>query len=206
MKTKDRIIAQAISTYNSEGIANVTSRKLAKQLGISHGNLEYHFPNKAALLLAIYERMREEISTDYEIKETQEPFDAFNTLLLHLEAFQEKYKFFNLDFLEISRNAQNIGALLNETYKLRQSQLTAFFEKFRQLGYIKEEITAENYALILHSVMVLIMFWKVQQSVLPADAQSGETRLTKHVWALLHPIMTPKGETVYHNLNIHVHA
>lgn len=206
MKTKERIIYQAIASYNAKGVANVTSRDLAKELGMSHGNLEYHFPNKVALLLAIYERMRTEISADYEIKETQEPFDAFNTLLIHLEAFQEKYKFFNLDFLEISRNAQEIGALLNETYKLRQGQLATFFEKFRQAGYIKEEVTTANYSLILHSVMVLIMFWKVQQSVLPAGAQLGETRLTKHVWALLHPIMTSKGEVVYNYLNIHTHA
>ena len=68
MKTKQKIINQAITAYNAFGLTNVTSRDLAKDLGISHGNLQYHFKNKETLLLAIYNQMKTEISGIYENK------------------------------------------------------------------------------------------------------------------------------------------
>jgi len=200
MKTKNKIVAQAIDTYNQKGVANVTSRELAKQLGISHGNLEYHFPNKEALLLAIYRQMREEISAAYEgKKDGQEPFEAFDQLLQHLEVFQEKYRFFNLDFLEIARNYKQVGALLDETLLLRKRQLSAFFGQFRQSGYINENVDEKSYARLLHSVMALITFWKKQQAILPFK-DAGQQAMAQHIWELLLPLMTDRGKEVYRRL------
>ena len=65
LNTKQKIVSQAITLYNAKGVTNVTSRHIAKTLHMSHGNLEYHFPNKEILLMAIYGQMRKEISNIY---------------------------------------------------------------------------------------------------------------------------------------------
>ena len=41
MKTRDKIIEQAIELFNDKGAANVTSRHIAEAMDISHGNLCY---------------------------------------------------------------------------------------------------------------------------------------------------------------------
>jgi len=61
MTTKQKIINQAIESYNTYGLTNITSRDIAKLLNISPGNLDYHFKNKEALLKAIYEQLPKKI-------------------------------------------------------------------------------------------------------------------------------------------------
>ena len=53
MKTKERIIALAQTRFNELGYGNVTTAALAAELGISEGNLWYHFKTKRDLLEAI---------------------------------------------------------------------------------------------------------------------------------------------------------
>lgn len=61
MKTKDRIVEEARRLFNARGYGNVTTAALAAQLGISEGNLWYHFKTKRAVLAAIAERFAEAI-------------------------------------------------------------------------------------------------------------------------------------------------
>jgi AcrR family transcriptional regulator len=68
--------------------------------GIGNGNLDYHYKNKEVLLLAIYKIMRAEMSDSYTSADpTMVSFEQIHRLLLHLESFQYKYRFFSLDVL-----------------------------------------------------------------------------------------------------------
>ena len=53
MKTKDRILKEALHLFNAQGFANVTTAALAQAVGIAEGNLWYHFNNKRALMEAL---------------------------------------------------------------------------------------------------------------------------------------------------------
>ena len=53
MKTRERIIALAQTRFNELGYGNVTTAALAAELGISEGNLWYHFKTKRDLLEVI---------------------------------------------------------------------------------------------------------------------------------------------------------
>jgi AcrR family transcriptional regulator len=58
--TKNRIISSAVSLFNERGFVNVTMRDLAQELGISLGNLTYHFKRKDDLIEAIHQQLIEE--------------------------------------------------------------------------------------------------------------------------------------------------
>ena len=122
--TKQRIIDTAIDLFNKNGIQNITSRHIATEMGISYGNLDYHYKNKEALLLAIYKQMRDEMSDSYTSADpTTGSFEQIHRLLLHLESFQYKFRFFNLDVLEISRSYPKINRLLKNTFRIRKQQM-----------------------------------------------------------------------------------
>ncbi|MFZ4829073.1 MAG: TetR/AcrR family transcriptional regulator [Phototrophicaceae bacterium] len=53
MKTKDRIITIALDLFNREGVAQVSTNHIAEAVGISPGNLYYHFRNKEDIIRAI---------------------------------------------------------------------------------------------------------------------------------------------------------
>jgi len=58
MSTRERIIDTAIELFNREGTAAVSTNHIARALGISPGNLYYHFRNKEEIIRAIYARLR----------------------------------------------------------------------------------------------------------------------------------------------------
>lgn len=54
MKTKERILFAGLQLFNEQGERNVTTNHIASHLGISPGNLYYHFKNKTEIIYDIY--------------------------------------------------------------------------------------------------------------------------------------------------------
>lgn len=52
--TRERILATALQLFNENGERNVTTATIAKNLGISEGNLWYHFRTKRDLVFALF--------------------------------------------------------------------------------------------------------------------------------------------------------
>lgn len=195
--TKEKIIEIAIALFNAQGIQRVTSRHIAKEMGISHGNLNYHFKTKEDLLLAIYDLMRAEMSESYISNEGPETsFAHFHKLLLHLEQFNFKYRFFNLDVLELYRNFPRIQKLLIETLELRKRQMFELFQQFQLAGFLIEEYQ-NNSERLPHNIRIVITFWLSQQEVLANFKFQGNEEMSKHIWELILPYMTAKGRAEY---------
>jgi len=62
MKTRERIIAFAVDYFNENGFQKSSLKSLAAALGISDGNLRYHFRTKGDLAMAIYLELHERIN------------------------------------------------------------------------------------------------------------------------------------------------
>lgn len=57
MSTKELILHSAIKLFNEHGTAKVSTNHIAKEAGISPGNLYYHFKDKSQIIQEIYELM-----------------------------------------------------------------------------------------------------------------------------------------------------
>ena len=114
MKTRDKIIQASIELFNEQGERNVTTNHIAAHLGISPGNLYYHFRNKEDIILSIYEEYARNLllETFPKVSPDIKPLDA---IILYMDAvFQAlmKFRFFyaNLPVL-LAKNP-----LLHEKY------------------------------------------------------------------------------------------
>lgn len=58
MSTADRISDTALRLFNRKGYASTTLTEIAHEVGISQGNLTYHFPTKLDLALHLSEQVR----------------------------------------------------------------------------------------------------------------------------------------------------
>ena len=56
--TKEKIIKTAQRLFNQQGLESVSIRGIASEMGISHGNLMYHFDNKDVLTRALLQKNR----------------------------------------------------------------------------------------------------------------------------------------------------
>jgi len=54
MKTKDKIILASLDLFNEKGERNVSTNHIAAHLGMSPGNLYYHFRNKSDIIYEIF--------------------------------------------------------------------------------------------------------------------------------------------------------
>ena len=62
MKTRDRILECALQLFNHKGEPNVSTMEVANEMGISPGNLYYHFHGKEPLVLGLFERFQCELA------------------------------------------------------------------------------------------------------------------------------------------------
>lgn len=201
MKTKDKIIKKAIEMYNTLGVANVSSRLVSKELGISHGNLEYHFKNKSVLLIAIYSKMKEEVANAYgDFDKDKKPLEHFQNLLIELERLQETYLFFNLDLLEIARKFPEVKKRLDTTLQIRKQQTSEIINRLIESKYFKEEPFSNCYLQLQHIIRILITFWKSQEEILVSYSSSKKNEMSLHIWGLLQPHFTAEGLKAYNEL------
>ncbi|MGB2742442.1 MAG: TetR/AcrR family transcriptional regulator [Cognaticolwellia sp.] len=93
MKTRDKIIQASIVLFNEQGERNVTTNHIAADLGISPGNLYYHFRNKEDIILSIYEEYARNLLIESmpEVDPNVKPLDA---IILYMDVvFQAMMKF-----------------------------------------------------------------------------------------------------------------
>jgi AcrR family transcriptional regulator len=57
VNTRDRIIDAALDLFNQHGTASISTNHIAEALGMSPGNLYYHFRNKDEIVRGIFERL-----------------------------------------------------------------------------------------------------------------------------------------------------
>lgn len=96
MKTRDKIIHASIALFNENGERNVTTNHIAAHLGISPGNLYYHFRNKEDIIYCIYEEYARKLLLDTipTVSPEQKPLD---TIISYMDAVfhaMSKFRFF----------------------------------------------------------------------------------------------------------------
>lgn len=69
MKTKDKIILASLDLFNEKGERNVSTNHIAAHLGMSPGNLYYHFRNKSDIIYEIFKNYELMVDTYLHIPE-----------------------------------------------------------------------------------------------------------------------------------------
>ncbi len=73
MNTHARILETALRLFNEAGTAAVSTNHIAEALGISPGNLYYHFRNKEAIIRALFEQQFERWDRMYAFPNDRSP-------------------------------------------------------------------------------------------------------------------------------------
>ena len=193
LSTKQKIINAATRLFNENGMANVRLQQIANDVGISAGNLAYHFRNKEAIVDAISEEVYEEtgeILSAYRIFPNLMDFDQ---QLNKYYAFLEKYPFYFLDLLEIERNYPDIHSKQRLPISKMISQIRKRFDFNRQRGVIMDEPRPGIYDQTAEAIWVLITFWVPQHILRNRKPSCMAIEFKEMIWNQIYPFLTPKG-------------
>ena len=130
MNTRARIIETALGLFNEHGSGAISTNHIAEVLGVSPGNLYYHFRNKEEIIRAIAEQKDARWESLYHLPHDRVPTLAdVERLVRENFALVWDYRFF---FRELSVLTQRDLLLKAHYQQLRQERLAAFAGLFAQ--------------------------------------------------------------------------
>lgn len=136
MNTKDKIIQTSISLFNEHGERAISTNHIASSLGMSPGNLYYHFKNKEDIVRHIFALYRDHLSTHF--KPVDKGDDAFEHLGPYLDSLFElmwRYHFFY----------DNLGDILARDSHLKQGYIDFQQELLEQVRNIILALRERNF-------------------------------------------------------------
>jgi len=109
MKTKDKIILASLDLFNDKGERNVSTNHIAAHLGMSPGNLYYHFRNKSDIIFEIFKSYELLVDTYLSVPKGREI--TIQDLIAYLDAVFNglwAYRFLHQDLGHLLANDERL--------------------------------------------------------------------------------------------------
>ncbi|WCL80226.1 TetR/AcrR family transcriptional regulator [Saprospira sp. CCB-QB6] len=190
-KRKELILAKALALFNDRGLAVISLRQIAEEMGISLGNLTYHFPKREQLVQALYYALVEELNAMAFAPAMQEAEGvlAFKSLLEQMYQLFWKYRFFLLDFRQILQAESKLKAHYQELMQQRRQQFFAFLEQLDAAGQLKKEELAGEYASLYRRLQRLSDFFLAALEIENYTVAEGQKEFVRDQVFALYPYL-----------------
>ena len=183
-RTRERLLETALELFNRLGEPNVTTADIATEMGISPGNLYYHFRNKDQIIAELFgtnERRFEAFLVEPEGR-TAGVEDLWFLLHLLFEAILE-YRFLFRDLDEIvSRN----GKLASRFARLMGRGVRTVIELCRGMVATGAMRASEReIAALAQNVALVATYWISYQNISTAQRTQAAVNLDRAVYQVL---------------------
>ena len=192
MRTKDKIILSSIRLFNARGIVNVRLQHIADDVGISVGNLAYHYYSKEAIIIEIVDQLTELLDPFIDKNKEFPSLMDFDTQLARYYHFLMKYSFFFIDLLEIKRNYPKQYTKRKIITDHISGQIHHWFLKNVKKGILIEELRKDHYKLVAHAIWMIITFY-LTKPIDHGSPEDSERVFKEMVWTQILPHFTPVG-------------
>ena len=202
MTTKERILEAARELFNKEGIDAVTTRHVAARLGMSHGNLCYHYPRKELMIERLYYDLVGKLDEAIGGATHGQP-DLAAVFALTRRTFevQYHYRFILLHMVEIMRKIEGVGAHFRGLLAKRKAQFGFMIELLIRNGLLQPERLPGQYGHFITQFYIVGDFWISEAEILFEGPDNEKipyyTRLAQ---AMLLPYLTERGLAEFEKL------
>jgi len=191
-RTAERILEVTLDLFNRFGEPNVSTTLIASALGISPGNLYYHFPAKDELVNALSDRYEAELRPllleVYNINDLEGTKRSFH-LLFELN-WSHRFLFRDLNDL-LSKN-RHLETQFQKIQIESSSALAGLLQRLRAGGIL--QMNADQVEVSTSNLMVVLNYWLsyeyVQSPRLATDTEQGKLSAARGAWQAL-SLLTP---------------
>ena len=194
-RTAQRILEVTLDLFNRFGEPNVSTTAISAELGISPGNLYYHYPAKDALINTLFDqyegRLYELLAADEDVADVEDAWFFLHSLFELIWAYRFLYR--------------DLNHLLSRNRRLETHFPAILLRKRAALRQLLDTLQAKRAAsaaedrqrdAVAASMVVLLTYWLSYEYVLqprsalePENAQDALLRGAYHVMSLLKPYL-----------------
>ena len=199
MKTKDKIIYTAIKLFNKQGTNLVSTNHIAKEMGISPGNLYYHFRSKNDIIRSISDNFSNELGSVLKIQlDTISDFSSNLTSLFNrFFKIQQSYQFLFLEGVHLTKqdsklldNYTNLRSLIKKGYHELLSNLVKIKIMKRQSLNIIDDL--------LDAQWIIMWYW-INHTIMDRNTYD-DFQIQKGIklsFSIIEPHLTPIGKVEF---------
>jgi AcrR family transcriptional regulator len=177
--TKTRILDTALELFNERGAGTVTTNQIAEALGMSPGNLYYHYRNKAEIVRALFDRIVGEWAQNYATPEAEMPTLAIvERMMAGNFEIQWRYRFFFRDLTMLLNADPDLAATYRANREASFGNTLFLLNLFIDAGVIESPGDEEAIEDLGQLLWLVGDFWLVFKDVGgrpigPAEMQQG---------------------------------
>ena len=205
MSTRERIIDTAIRLFNAQGTGPVSTNHIAAELGISPGNLYYHYPAKEELITKLYDRydlaLTELLRAAEEVTDVEDAWLFFHTMFELIWSYRFLYRDLN-DLLSNNRYLEShFQFVLQRKARAVEAVLAGI------AGGSGLTIQPRDAAPVATAMVVVLTYWlsfeyvrDPRRALEPENAGAALSRGAFHVLCLLLPYLDEDQREHLHSL------
>ena len=198
MNTQDRILKAALQLFNEQGTGAVSTNHIAAAIGISPGNLYYHFRNKEDIIRALFERLFSQWNETYQLPSNRVPaLTDFERLIASNYQLIWDYRFAYREMAALLKNDLYLQTKYQDLRKRGYAGFSELIEAFASSGVLTLPASREELLALTQLCWLVSEQWPVDLELRGRefDAAGIEEGIDMMRY-IFRPYLISEGETV----------
>lgn len=191
---KQEIIQAAKKQFNERGYNEVSTQDIADAMGISKGNLNYHFKRKEDIIEAVVVEMH----SHYTEPATPATLEELNELFLRVGKIAKENAFYFWHYTQLSQTSEKIRNIQNTVIQNNYALFSEAFQELNAGGSMQDEEYPGQYERLVQAMMLTCTYWVPHGRILERVGAKGT--FLDCVWGILYPMLTEQGKLQYRAL------
>ena len=195
-RTAERILEVTLELFNRFGEPNVSTTLISAEMGISPGNLYYHYPAKDELINSLFDRyekaLNELLNASDNVRDVEDAWFFMHTLFELIW----QYRFLYRDLNDLLSKNRRLETHFQFVLKNKTRSVTAMLDSMNRSGVLR--IDSREAEATATSMVVVLTYWlsfeyvrDPRRALEPESAQAALMRGAHHVLNLLVPYLEP---------------
>jgi AcrR family transcriptional regulator len=193
-RTAERILEVTLELFNRFGEPNVSTTLISAEMGISPGNLYYHYPAKDELINSLFDRyeraLNEILNASDNVRDVEDSWFFMHTLFELIW----QYRFLYRDLNDLLSKNRRLETHFQFVLKNKTRSVKAMLDSMSRAGAVR--LDAREIEPTATSMVVVLTYWlsfeyvrDPRKALEPESAQAALMRGAHHVLNLLAPYL-----------------
>jgi AcrR family transcriptional regulator len=194
--TREKILQTALALFNQHGYTQVTIRMIAGDMGISSGNLNYHFKKREDILVVLYEEMVAVF--DQRVSALPDTVLSLERVYNDIKSSMERmvaYRFFWTDLYHILGIHAKIRTHFHATLDARRKGYAFLFKSLEAQSLLLPAPYPGAYKQLAEKMIIFSNTWIYAAQLYPLPTlTTAADQNAKLLFSYLWPYLTPAGK------------